>query len=163
MRRLRMLVGVVDPAIEDRVGTARESAVAVDADRHPSYGPNGGVADTFENAKATFRRTWDAYGGYLKARVADLRVQTKSFTNGWLAAGTDDASANCVARSLRRTRPSVWHALARCARFWMVTASERHKEPAVEINRCVGFRTRAHKNPLDHPRRDPPTAILPSA
>ena len=98
-------VGVVDPAIEDRVGTARESAVAVDADRHPSYGPNGGVADTFENAKATFRRTWDAYGGYLKARVADLRVQTKSFTNGWLAAGTDDASANCVARSLRRTRP----------------------------------------------------------
>ena len=137
-------VGVVDPAIEDRVGTARESAVAVDADRHPSYGPNGGVADTFEDAKATFRRTWDAYGGYLKARVADLRVQTKSFTNGWLAAGTDDASANCVARSLRRTRP------------------ERHKEPAVEINRCVGFRTRAHKNPLDHPRRDPPTAILPS-
>jgi hypothetical protein len=27
-------------------------------------GPNGGVADTFDDAKAAFRRTWDAYGAF---------------------------------------------------------------------------------------------------
>jgi hypothetical protein len=32
--------------------------------RVPSYGPNGGVADTFEEAKAAFRRTWDGYGAF---------------------------------------------------------------------------------------------------
>jgi hypothetical protein len=32
--------------------------------RAPSYGPNGGVADTFEDAKAAFRRTWEAYGAF---------------------------------------------------------------------------------------------------
>ena len=30
--------------------------------RAASYGPNGGVADTFEDAKAAFRRSWDGYG-----------------------------------------------------------------------------------------------------
>ena len=30
----------------------------------PSYGPNGGVADTLDQAKAAFRRTWDAYGAF---------------------------------------------------------------------------------------------------
>jgi hypothetical protein len=33
----------------------------------PSYGPNGGVADTFEEAKAAFRRTWEAYGAFESA------------------------------------------------------------------------------------------------
>jgi hypothetical protein len=32
--------------------------------RASSYGPNGGVADTFEEAKAAFRRTWDGYGAF---------------------------------------------------------------------------------------------------
>src|SRR5215472_2762487 len=35
--------------------------------RAPSYGPNGGVADTFKDAKAAFRRTWDAYGAFENA------------------------------------------------------------------------------------------------
>ena len=74
MRRLRMLVGVVDPAIEDRVGTARESAVAVDADRHPSYGPNGGVADTLDEAKAAFRGHW----GKARDHTSGLEVATAS-------------------------------------------------------------------------------------
>ena len=78
-------VGVVDPAIEDRVGTARESAVAVDADRHPSYGPNGGVADTFEDAKATFRRTWDAYGVFESARGRSPRSNEE--LHEWMAGG----------------------------------------------------------------------------
>ena len=30
----------------------------------PSYGPNGGVADTLDEAKAAFRRTWDGYGAF---------------------------------------------------------------------------------------------------
>jgi hypothetical protein len=32
-----------------------------------SYGPNGGVADTFEDAKAAFRRNWDGYGAFESA------------------------------------------------------------------------------------------------
>jgi hypothetical protein len=32
--------------------------------RAPSYGPNGGVLDTFEEAKAAFRRSWDGYGAF---------------------------------------------------------------------------------------------------
>ena len=32
--------------------------------RAPSYGPNGGVADTLDEAKAAFRRTWDGYGAF---------------------------------------------------------------------------------------------------
>jgi len=36
--------------------------------RAPSYGPNGGVADTFEEAKAAFRRTWDEWGLFQIAR-----------------------------------------------------------------------------------------------
>jgi hypothetical protein len=35
--------------------------------RAPSYGPNGGVADTFEDAKAAFRRSWDGYGAFESA------------------------------------------------------------------------------------------------
>ena len=35
--------------------------------RAPSYGPNGGVANTFEEAKAAFRRTWDGYGVFENA------------------------------------------------------------------------------------------------
>jgi hypothetical protein len=33
----------------------------------PSYGPNGGVADTFEDAKAAFHRSWDGYGAFESA------------------------------------------------------------------------------------------------
>ena len=32
--------------------------------RAPSYGPNGGVADTLDEAKAAFRQTWDGYGAF---------------------------------------------------------------------------------------------------
>jgi hypothetical protein len=32
--------------------------------RAPSYGPNGGVADTLDEAKVAFRRTWDGYGAF---------------------------------------------------------------------------------------------------
>jgi hypothetical protein len=35
--------------------------------RAPSYGPNGGVTDTFEDAKAAFRRSWDGYGAFESA------------------------------------------------------------------------------------------------
>jgi hypothetical protein len=35
--------------------------------RAPSYGPNDGVADTFEDAKAEFRRNWDGYGEFESA------------------------------------------------------------------------------------------------
>jgi hypothetical protein len=35
--------------------------------RAPSYGPNGGVTDTFEDAKAAFRRAWDGYGAFENA------------------------------------------------------------------------------------------------
>jgi hypothetical protein len=32
--------------------------------RAPSYGPNGGVADTLDEAKTAFRQTWDGYGEF---------------------------------------------------------------------------------------------------
>jgi hypothetical protein len=32
--------------------------------RAPSYGPNGGVADTLDEAKTAFRQTWDGYGAF---------------------------------------------------------------------------------------------------
>ena len=32
--------------------------------RAPSYGPNGGVADALNEAKAAFRQTWDGYGAF---------------------------------------------------------------------------------------------------
>ena len=32
--------------------------------RAPSHGPNGGAADTLDEAKAAFRRTWDDYGAF---------------------------------------------------------------------------------------------------
>ena len=35
--------------------------------RAPSHGPNGGVADTLDEAKAAFRRTWDGYGAFESA------------------------------------------------------------------------------------------------
>ena len=35
--------------------------------RAPSYGPNGGVAATFKDAKAAFRRSWDGYGAFESA------------------------------------------------------------------------------------------------
>ena len=35
--------------------------------RAPSYGPNGGVADTLDEAKAAFRRSWDGYGAFERA------------------------------------------------------------------------------------------------
>jgi len=30
--------------------------------RAPSHGPNGGVADSLDEAKAAFREAWDAHG-----------------------------------------------------------------------------------------------------
>jgi len=35
--------------------------------RAPSHGPNGGVADTLDEAKAAFRRTWNGYGAFESA------------------------------------------------------------------------------------------------
>ena len=35
--------------------------------RAPSYGPNGGVAATFKDTKAAFRRSWDGYGAFESA------------------------------------------------------------------------------------------------
>jgi hypothetical protein len=32
--------------------------------RAPSYGPNGGVTDILEEAKAAFRQTWDGHGAF---------------------------------------------------------------------------------------------------
>ena len=33
----------------------------------PTHGPNGGVADTLDEAKTAFRRTWDGYGAFESA------------------------------------------------------------------------------------------------
>jgi hypothetical protein len=49
--------------------------------RAPSYGPNGGVANTLDEAKTAFRQTWDG-SAHLKRRVGALRVPTKNFTDG---------------------------------------------------------------------------------
>ena len=35
--------------------------------RAPSYGPNGGVADTLDEAKTAFRQTSDGYGAFQNA------------------------------------------------------------------------------------------------
>src|SRR5262249_53962996 len=55
--------------------------------RAPSYGPNGGVADTLD---AAFRRTWDAATAHLKAHVDAHPVRMKSFTSG-LSSGVADS------------------------------------------------------------------------
>jgi hypothetical protein len=47
--------------------TGRELWQWTRIDWGPSYGPNGGVAETFEDAKAAFRRTWEAYGAFENA------------------------------------------------------------------------------------------------
>jgi hypothetical protein len=36
--------------------------------RAPTYGPNGGVAVSLDQAKAAFRLTWDRYGAFEAAR-----------------------------------------------------------------------------------------------
>jgi hypothetical protein len=41
--------------------TARELWLWTQINWGPSHGPNGGVADTLDDAKATFRRAWDSY------------------------------------------------------------------------------------------------------
>ena len=45
--------------------------------RAPSHGPNGGVADTLDEAKAAFRST-----AHLKAHAGARPVRTKSPTSG---------------------------------------------------------------------------------
>jgi hypothetical protein len=42
--------------------TARELWQWTQIDWGPSYGPNGGVADSLDEAKTAFRRAWDARG-----------------------------------------------------------------------------------------------------
>jgi hypothetical protein len=55
--------------------------------RAPSYGPNGGVADTFEDAKAAFGRTWDGYGAFENAHSRSPRSNQE--LEQWLAGQSD--------------------------------------------------------------------------
>jgi hypothetical protein len=55
--------------------------------RAPSYGPNGGVADTFEDAKAAFRRTWDGYGAFENAHGRSPHSNQE--LEQWLAGQSD--------------------------------------------------------------------------
>jgi hypothetical protein len=57
----------------------------------PSYGPNGGVADTLDEAKTAFRQTWDGYGAFETA-CGRSPHSNDSFTNG-LNGGVPDSLA----------------------------------------------------------------------
>ena len=55
--------------------------------RAPTYGPNGGVANTFEDAKDAFRRTWDGYGAFENAHGHSPRSNPE--LEQWLAGQSD--------------------------------------------------------------------------
>jgi hypothetical protein len=68
--------------------TARELWLWTQRDiRAPTYGPDGGVADTLEDAKATFRRTWNGYGAFESACGRSPRSNQER--EQWLAGQSD--------------------------------------------------------------------------
>jgi hypothetical protein len=69
--------------------------------RAPSYGPNGGVADTFEEAKAAFRRTWDEWG--LFKTVHGRSPRSNEELQQWVATRGLAARARVVRSRGKRT------------------------------------------------------------
>jgi hypothetical protein len=63
--------------------TGRELWHWTQIDWGPSYGPNGGVTDTLDEAKAAFRRAWDGYGAFEHACARSPRSNEE--LENWLA------------------------------------------------------------------------------